>query len=284
MDTLRQHQMVMLELLKELDQICHKHNITYCLFAGSALGAALYKGFIPWDDDLDVAMLRSDYEKFLKIAPAELSEQYYLQAEFSEHWPMNFSKLRKNNTTCLEKYHPKNRQTHQGIYIDILPIDNATESEIGRKWQFYASRVVLAKALFRRGYDTNQKRKKIFMLFCRLLPIKPFLKMTMKKKRTDSKYVHAYLGGSSNFKKGVYLRKWISETIPMEFEGIQVPVSAHYHEMLTRMYGDYVTNLPSEEERIIKKHAILVDTKRNYTEYENYRDGMTFDVHTRSIR
>ena len=65
---------------------------------------------------------------------------------------------------------------------------------------------------------------------------------------------------------------------------MQVPVSAHYHEMLTTMYGDYMTFTPSKEEQEIKKHTILVDIDRNYTEYENYRDGMTFDVHTRSIR
>ena len=64
MATLKEHQGVLFEILKEFDRICRKNNIKYVLFAGSALGAVKYQGFVPWDDDLDVAMLRSDYEKF----------------------------------------------------------------------------------------------------------------------------------------------------------------------------------------------------------------------------
>ncbi len=92
------HREVLLELLKELDRVCKKHEIKYQLFCGSALGAVRHKGFIPWDDDLDVAMLRSEYQRFLEIAPSELGEQYFLQAELSPNWSMFFSKLRKNWT------------------------------------------------------------------------------------------------------------------------------------------------------------------------------------------
>ena len=273
---------VLLELLQEFDRVCKKHNIPYIVFCGTALGAVRHKGFIPWDDDLDVSMLRADYEHFLKIAPGELQEQYYLQAEFSEHWPMNFSKLRKNNTTCLEKYHPKDSQHHQGIYIDIFPCDNAADTDRGRKWQFYASRVVVAKALFKRGYETDSRTKKLFGAVCALLPLKPFLRYAMGVNRKGSTYVHTFLACTSRYKKGTYLRTWFTEKVEMDFEGMKVPVSAHYDELLTTMYGDYMT-LPSEEERKVKEHAILIDTERNYTEYAHYRDGMTWDVHSRNI-
>lgn len=282
MGALNKHQAVLLELLKEFDRICKKHNIHYVIFCGSALGAVRHKGFIPWDDDLDVSMLRDDYEHFLKVAPDELKEQYYLQAEFSEHWPMNFSKLRKNHTTCLEKYHPKDKKSHQGIYIDIFPCDNAADKDRGRKWQFYASRIVVAKALSRRGYETDSRMKKVFMACCHLLPMKPFHRYAMRKKKNDSKYVHTFLACTSKYKKGVYKRSWFTETIEMDFEDMKVPVSVHYDELLTTMYGDYMT-LPSEEERKIKEHAILIDTEHDYSEYEHYRDGMTFDVYTRNI-
>lgn len=282
MTSLQEHQAILVELLAEFDRVCKKHGIPYMVFCGSALGAVRHKGIIPWDDDLDVSMLRPDYERFLQVAPGELKEQYFLQAEGGAHWPMNFSKLRKNNTAYLEKFHPKDKQMHQGIYIDIFPCDNASDKEWIRKLQFYASRVALAKSLWARGYETDSLKKKLFMRFCCLLPKKPFLKLAMLKKRTDSQCVQAFLACTSRYKKGIFKRAWLTETVEMDFEGMKVPVSAHYDELLTVQYGDYM-QLPSEEDRKIKEHAILIDTQRNYTEYENYRDGMKFDVYTRNI-
>ena len=103
--TIEEHQAVLYELLIEFDRICKAHNIPYILYAGTAIGAVRHNGFIPWDDDADVLMLRKDYEYFLEIADEMLDSKYYLQKEYSEHWPVGSSKLRKNNTTCLEKYH-----------------------------------------------------------------------------------------------------------------------------------------------------------------------------------
>ena len=95
--------------------------------------------------------------------------------------------------------------------------------------------------------------------------------------------MHSFFGGSVTYEKGIYDRRWFTETVAMPFEDITVPVSAYYHEMLTKQYGDYLT-LPSEEDRKCKVHAILVDTERNYTEYEHFRDDMKFEVLTKSIR
>ncbi len=282
MEPLKELQSVLFELLQEFDRICKKNNIPYVVFCGTALGAVRHKGFIPWDDDLDVSMLRSDYERFLQIAATELNEKYYLQAEFSDHWPRSFSKLRKNNTTYLEKFHPKDKKTHQGIYIDIFPCDNASDKEWVRKLQYYASRIVLSKTLTKRGYETDSKLKKLFMLCCRMLPLKPFHKLAMMKTKNDSRCVQTFLSCTSKYKKGIYQRTWFLNTVEMDFEGMKVPISAHYDELLSLLYGDYM-KLPSEEERKIKEHAILIDTERDYTEYENYRDGMKFEVYTRNI-
>ena len=281
-EIMQKHRIVLIELLSEFDRVCKKHNIPYVVFCGTALGTVRHKGFIPWDDDLDVSMLRSDYEHFLRVAPNELQENYFLQAEFTEHWNMHFSKLRKNNTTFLEKYHPKDKKIHQGIYIDIFPCDNASDKEWIRKLQFYASRVALANTIYKRGYETTSKVKKMFMAICSLLPVSPFHKFAMGKKHCDSKCVHTFLSCTSHYKKGIYLRSWFTERIEMDFEGLKVPISAHYDELLTTLYGDYM-RLPSEEQRKVKEHAILIDTEKNYTEYENYRDGMKWEIHTRNI-
>lgn len=283
MSTLKEHQTVLFELLNEFDRVCKKHNIKYMLFAGSMLGAVRHQGFIPWDDDLDVALLREDYDKLMKVDKSEWNSDFYFQGEYSDHWPLHFSKLRKNNTTCLEKYHPKDNNSHQGIYIDVFPIDNASNNEVVRKLQYYASRIIIAKAFDKRGYETNSKAKKIFMTICRIVPLKPFSSLSKLRSAKDSDYVHSFFGGTSSYKKGIYSRKWIAEITEKDFEGNSFPVSAHYDELLTAMYGNYM-ELPKESERKTKEHALLVDIEKNYTEYEHYRDNLKFDVLTRSIR
>jgi lipopolysaccharide cholinephosphotransferase len=277
------HQQAMCQLLEEFDRVCKALDIPYVLFAGTMLGAVRHQGFIPWDDDLDVALLRKDYDRLLKEADKVLdSEKFYLQKEYSEHWPMFFSKLRLNNTTCLEKYHPKDHQTHQGVFIDIFPCDNCAKTGFGRRLQFLASKVVIAKSLYKRGYETHSKKKKAFIQFCRLLPNKLFLAVS-KWGREDSALVHSFLGGASSFKKSVYPRKCFREQIDATFEGKQYPIPVGYDRLLHIMYRNY-HQLPPEEDRLCKQHAILVDLENSYEQYVHYRDDMEFEIHTRSIR
>ena len=279
----RLHQQALHKLLVEFDRVCRLLDIPYVLFAGTLLGAVRHQGFIPWDDDLDVMMLRADYDRFLSAAPTVLhTDDFYLQGEFSAHWPMFFSKLRLNNTTCLEKFHPKDEAMHQGIYMDIFPCDNAAPTALGRRMQFLASKVIITKALDARGYDTDSRGKKIAMALCRLLPTKPFLRLA-KRGRADSTKVHSFFAAARRYDKNVYSRDWFTRRTEGVFEGGTYPIPADYDGMLTTLYGDYRT-LPPPEERVCKQHALLEDTQQSYEVYQGYRDGMTFDVYTRSIR
>ncbi|MBE6682884.1 MAG: LicD family protein [Ruminococcaceae bacterium] len=281
--SLQEHQKALLTLLEEFDRVCKQLKISYVLFAGTMLGAVRHKGIIPWDDDLDVLMMRRDYNRFLNEAETVLNkDRFFLQKEFSEHWPMFFSKLRLNNTACIEKYHPKDSETHQGVYIDLFPCDNAFNNGFGRKLQFLASKVVIAKSLSERGYETDSKKKKAFMCFCKILPRPLFLKLTQGGSE-ESEYVHTFLGAASSFQKNIYSRKCFDEIIEFEFEGREYPISAKYDELLTTMYGDYM-ELPPPEERTVKQHAVLVDLERSYEEYKDYHKNLEFDVYTRSIR
>ncbi len=280
---LRSHQNAMLRILKEIHRICDLHGISYMLFAGSALGAVRHEGFIPWDDDLDVVMLREDYERFLALAPRELDrETFFLQAEFTPEWPMFFSKMRLNGTTCLEKYHPKCPH-HQGVYVDIFPCDRAYDNQILRKLQYYASKIIIAKSLDQRGYDTDSTGKKLVMALCRLIPRKPLLKFCRPKGAGQSELVHVFLGGGAAYDRSVFPGQWIREKQDGTFEGGTYPISAHYDALLTTLYGDY-RRIPPEEERSVKEHSILVDLEHSYEDYEHYRDGMVFHNFTRSIR
>lgn len=283
LDPVRAHQKAMHTLLTEFDRVCRALEIPYILFAGTMLGAVRHQGFIPWDDDLDVLMLRPDYERFLRQAPETLDNgRFYLQKEFSEHWPMFFSKLRLNNTTCLERFHPRDAQMHQGVYMDIFPCDSAADSAVGRRVQFLASKVVIAKCLYRRGYDSDCWEKSLFMWLCRLVPMKPMLWLS-RRGRADSALVHSFFGGARQYRKNIYPRAYLQERTMAPFEGGSFPIPVQSDEFLHLLYGDY-RRLPAPEQRLLKKHAILVDLEHSYEMYEHYRDHLTFRVHTRSIR
>lgn len=281
--TLREHQAALLLLMTEFDRVCRQLEIPYFLFAGSLLGAVRHKGFIPWDDDLDVVMLRCDYERLFQEAPQVLDrERFFLQQEFAEHWPMFFSKLRIQRTTCLEKYIPKDPKIHQGVYMDIFPCDNAFDSAFLRKIQFLASKIVIAKGLDREGYVTDSKKKKLIMAACRLLPRKPFHRL-VKGPKKQGKFVHSFLGGASKYSRSVYPASIFASPVKMPFETGIFSAPSGYDELLKILYGDYMT-LPPEEDRKCKQHAILVDLKRSFEHYDGYRDNMKFETYTRSIR
>ncbi len=283
-DSLRAHQLAMLGLLDELDRICKKRGIRYMLFAGTLLGAVRHRGFIPWDDDIDVVMPRSEYEKFLAAAEEETDhERFFVQREFSEHWPMFFSKLRLNGTACIERQRPKDRLMHQGVYIDVFPCDALSDSRIKGLLQFAASKAVIARSLYKRGYVTRNLAKKAFMAVCSLLPEKALVRFVENGGRGGAERVHTFFGGAHSFKKNVYPAEWFSELSSLMFEGRQLPVPAHYDELLTKLYGDYMTPLP-EAERGKKIHAEIVDLERSYTEYLGVQEDMRFAELTRSIR
>lgn len=278
------HQEMLLSMLKDLDFVCRKNNIHYMLFSGTALGAVRHHGFIPWDDDIDIIMLRQDYERFFSVAAKDFdSERYYVQREYGPHWPMQFSKLRVNGTTCMEKYHPKDLETHQGVYIDIFPCDNLANNTLIKRLQFLASKIVIAKALYARGYETSSLLKKLFLQFCRPIPRKPVWKFCVREKDTNSDMVHSFFGCGSKYEKNTFPRKWFEEAVDMPFEDGVFPVSAYYDALLSKLYGDY-HKLPSIEERKCKEHAAILDLKRPYTEHLEEQQAMHIGTLTRSIR
>lgn len=277
-------QKIQLSMLKDFDAVCQRHRISYQLFSGTALGAVRHKGFIPWDDDIDVVMLREDYERFFDSASKELDcNKYYVQREFSEHWPMFFSKLRLNGTTYIEKYHSHDAKIHQGIYIDIFPCDNLSDSRLMQKLQYIASKIVIAKSLYARGYETNSTVKKCFMQFCRILPTEPFRRLCIRRNDSSSLKVHTFFGGGKKFERSIFLREWFEQSVKMRFENSEFPVSAHYDEMLRVMYGDYMV-MPTLEQRVCKRHAAIVDINKPYTFHLEEQRKMKIEKYTESIR
>lgn len=131
-DVLRKVQLIQLEMAKEVKRVCDENGIRYFLYRGTFLGAVRHHGFIPWDDDMDIGMLRADYEKFCRIAPQKLGSEYCFQNwHTDENYALPFGKVRKRNTVFVEAKCA--RLPENGIYIDIYPLDFAPEGEKQRK-------------------------------------------------------------------------------------------------------------------------------------------------------
>ncbi len=281
--TLEEHQKALYCLLCEFDRVCKALDITYFLFAGTLLGAVRHEGFIPWDDDLDVIMYRKDYDRFLKEAPGLLDAQpFFLQKEFSEHYPMFFSKLHLNGTTCLERYHPKDPLMHQGVYMDIFPYDNAYSGKLGRYLQFACSKAVIAKALDKRGFTTSSRSKKVAMAISRVMPVALCHKIVRGPKNTGA-YVHCFLGGASKMSRSVFPASYFSESVQLPFENGVYSAPGQYEAVLELLYGDY-RKIPNEQERKSKKHGVLTDLKHSYEYHKARHDAMEFDSSVSSIR
>ena len=123
---------VQLEIAKEIRRVCEENDISCFLAHGTFLGAVRHKGFIPWDDDMDMGMLRSEYEKFCRIAPSKLKPEYCLQTWYTEpNYALPFAKVMKRNTVYLENKKTRRLQNN-GIYVDIFPYDYAPEDSFQR--------------------------------------------------------------------------------------------------------------------------------------------------------
>ena len=165
---LRQLQIKILELVEYFDDFCRKHNIEYYLMGGTALGAVRHKGFIPWDDDFDVFMNKENYNKFRSIVKSRLDKKrYYFQEENSSENPLPFCKLRMNNTALIE-IDTQSRIMHQGIFLDIMPLCNASDNLFFRYIQYVCARILIARTLGEKGYITNSFLKRALIFLAKL--------------------------------------------------------------------------------------------------------------------
>lgn len=269
-NSLRALQLAIFEILKAIDKICKEYNIKYSLACGTALGAIRHQGFIPWDDDLDIMFLRPEYERFIEVAPPLLKEQgFTLQKEFSKTWPMHWTKVRKDNTTFIEDFEPKIKGIHQGIYVDLFPIDNLSNSKIIVEIQWNLFHMLVAKGMKKRGYrKTNSFAKKFAMAISPLFPEKLLRRIVMQRKKQNTKRVHCFLGAAIVKSHNIFPRYLFNEYVDVVFEGEQFPVVKEYDEYLTICYGDYM-KLPPVEKRQSRVHALYFDLERPYTDYRD---------------
>lgn len=269
-ELLKELQKVELEILVEVDRVCKKHNIKYFLVSGTLLGAIRHKGFIPWDDDIDICMPIKDYRKFCKLAPDELKKDYFIQNYETDLTSMLFTKVRKNGTTAIEDGREE-RLYHQGIWIDIFPLIAIKNDE---KWiKRTTQTIIFAKNLLKKKIDWIEENNKLPLYkklhFLVPLSLVRFLAglilktMCKDHKKYDSCY---YIWSKKNF-YARFKSDLFDRVTEKEFEDCVFPVPSKWHEYLTIVYGDYMTP-PPPEKRNGGCHTIsIVDLNNDYSKY-----------------
>lgn len=260
-----------LSMLKEFIAICDKHKLRYFIVGGTLLGAIRHKGFIPWDDDIDVGMPRKDYNEFIKVAQNELSDGLFLQnGKTDTNFPLNFTKIRNSNTTFIEST-MKNIDMNHGVYIDIFPLDGYKKSifrkvmrkiyngKIGMVYGDKPKQTIKRKIknllinIFNKDYRTA--RDKLDLLYS---------KYDFDKRETVVNYCGSY--GD----REIVPRSIFEEDVKLSFEGLTVNAPKDYSKYLTLIYGNYM-ELPPIEERVVRHTTEIIDLDKPYVYYKNGR-------------
>lgn len=272
--TLQDIQASILSVAKYLDSFCKENGIKYYLMGGSALGAMRHKGFIPWDDDLDVFMTVENYQKFLKLFPQKGDNQkYFLQHENTREWPLFLSRICLNGTTIISDEFKFNMKQHHNVFVDIMCLYSAPDNELLRRLQYYAAQILRVSALEYANFPQEEKLKWFVMKLSRIV-VNPLTRPLL------SKFVHAFEGknteqvghffGRARYPRTNFLRKYIGSGEPryVQFENIELPVFENAEEYLVARFGNKWMDMPDKKTRDqYPVHANFVDLEKDYTEY-----------------
>lgn len=270
-ELLRKVQMTQLEIGLEVKRVCELLHINYFLDAGTLLGAVRHQGFIPWDDDMDIAMLREDFDRFLAEAPAVLGEKFYVQTMYNDpKYGCAFAKVRKKNTKLVEAV-AENSGAQDGIFIDLFPYDVLPDGEAERKDQGRRHRrlrrMLFAKCGYRIGntFEGSLPVKLLKRFSYALLTfamkfydrdrlVRTYDKVCREYNGTESEYLYAQSGcrvyGGWAVPKACF-NSWTM--LPFEGTLFQCPGDSDLY--LRTIYHDYM-KLPPESERE-NRHQIL---------------------------
>ena len=252
--------------LKAVDSVCHEHGLTYYIYDGTMLGAVRHGGFIPWDDDLDIAMPRPDYEEFVSHANEWLPDPYdFVAFECDPAYPLPFGKVQDASTTLIERPH---LPYLGGLYIDVFPIDGVPANKLLRK--FHLLRYSILKKVvymaYRDPYRHGHGPSSWLPLICRNVigqqRAQRLTRRLLRKYPYDkSSLVCVFDDGN----RGVVNKDVLGKPAPVAFEGETVMGVERPHEYLSHMYGDYMVIPPHDEQRQHRFH--YVDMDKSYHDY-----------------
>jgi len=262
-------QKIEVESLKVFIKLCKKLEIEFILYGGTLLGAVKYQGFVPWDDDLDVALMRKDYDKLIELGPSLLPDKYELQHPLTNKVsPFSYLKFRRTDTKLVEYSLHKLRMNH-GIYFDIYPLDNIPDdddlmydqyNDFSRLAKlFYYRQVSLGNEPVRTVKDVVKSFVSVCTsIFLRLIPHKYYVS---KMYQVMTRYNDIFTQRQGNYfhSKPVNYFYGIYPLIEVQFEGLTLKIPSGYEGNLQNRYGD-ISKLPPEGERLGHK-AYIVEIK-----------------------
>lgn len=273
-DEIRPLQEKQLQILKELKRVCDKNDIQYFLFYGTLIGAVRHNGFIPWDDDIDVAMTYENYCKFAKVCKTDLNPVFFLQNfETQPESGLTFQKLRLNSSTLIID-NMADRDIHHGIDIDIYPIYSIADNKIKRKIQFFYASLYLLLCVQKIPKNNSGLTKFLskFILFFFRGKTRERLRNRCHKKMVKYENKHtkykAGLYGSPKVFRVIYPSYLFDSSIEMEFEKDMFSVPKEYDACLKLEYGDYMKMPPAEQQGVKLEHIVKLDTDNSYLKYK----------------
>ncbi len=265
----------LLEILLYFKDFCDKHNLKFTLAGGTCLGAIRHKGFIPWDDDVDVFMLRDDYEKLEELwnKYADIDKYSYVRSNEYMNIHHSATEIKDNNTTFITK-HGINSDIHQGLMIDVIPMDAVADGTFSKiKQMMYA----MVYACF--NFQRLPEHKSKFTYYLTKIALGIFksdsirYKIWKKCEEKHSKYSIDTHQEVASFGEGLgimlqhFPKEWFLNPDYAEFEGHKMPVPRDVKSYLEISYGDYM-ELPPEEERVFRHNIAFIDLNKCYKEYK----------------
>lgn len=251
---LRKAQLRMLDIVKAIDAICIRHNITYWADFGTLLGAVRHRGFIPWDDDLDISLFEEDYKKLLPFLEAELPEEFKLQWHGNEkNFPYSFAKVVDTRSHVAQIAPWAGKIKYQGIWVDIFPMVRGTATVRKKVEPLYGR-------CYRhvRGFDDNKAGIAIAYLLYPLAWMAKGLSWIVNRFTSPDNYVAAYGTGQLAVHNCTRQRSLTLPVQRMPFEDVMLPFPKDADANLKALYGDYM-QLPPVDKRTVHIENITID-------------------------
>lgn len=269
-------QKYILDIFKEIAKICDNNNIPYYATYGTCLGAVRHKGFIPWDDDLDITIPIEHYFRFIDVAKQQLPSNLYLfTPQNVQHYHYMWYKVCNRDTTFIENSEFAFPDAYKGVFVDITPISGVPKEETYKVKFIKELRVLHTLNDLRRFPNTscgnvNRKMNSIIKSFLCLFPLGFFATRYLNVLKRNSFSKSQYTGHTWHpyeLKTIVFPKEWMGEGVMLDFEDTQIRCPINYHNYLTLLYGDYM-QLPPVEQR--QTHNGFVDLEKSFEHYKHH--------------